>query len=148
MMEAPPVSFQDAPSDRPVPSASSLLLPPAFVQDPTAYLSKVASSPSSREGLAQLAGSVATWFQSSTSADTAPQFASIYLQAAALQLQYDDSATILAGTRIEETEMLLTQQKYEIIEVRTNSLDGLLNSICFFRLLFRYSRIYLPFPCF
>lgn len=109
-----------APPARPASSASSLLLPPDFIQDPAVYLSKVAAASPSPQGLSQLAGSVAAWFQSPASAATSSQVANIYLQAAAAQLQYENTtATTASGARVEESEMLQTQQKYEIMEVRS-----------------------------
>jgi hypothetical protein len=111
--EAPP-----HPVPRPPPS-SSLLLPSEFVQDPAAYLAFVASEPPSHEALKRLAGSVASWFQSPASAQAASQVANIYLQAAAAQLRFEASAVgAAAGGRLEEIEMLHTQRKYEVIEVR------------------------------
>jgi hypothetical protein len=91
---------------------SNLLLPPAFVQDPAAYLISVASQPLSRHGLAQLAGPVAAWFSSSAGASGgAILVANLYLQAVAVQLRND------AAVLDVEQEMLRTQQQYEILEV-------------------------------
>jgi hypothetical protein len=62
---------------------------------------------------------VASWFQSPASAQAASQVANIYLQAAAAQLRFEASAVgAAAGGRLEEIEMLHTQRKYEVIEVR------------------------------
>jgi hypothetical protein len=91
---------------------SNVLLPPAFVEDPTAYLISVASQPPSRHALAQLAGPVAAWFSSSAGAvGGATLVANIYLQAAAVQLRDD------AAVGDVEQEMMRTQQQYEILEV-------------------------------
>jgi hypothetical protein len=103
------------------PSASALLLPPSFVQDPAAYLVSIALESPSPQGLAQLAGSVAAWFQSPASAQKASQVANIYLQATAKQLKHHSMGTAAAGgdARLEEIEMIQTQQRYEVMEVRS-----------------------------
>jgi hypothetical protein len=106
-----------------------MMLPPKFVQDPGTYLAEVASMPPSLAGMAALAGPVAGWFTTSlnpfsnvvdafhsddSTAPDAPQrgMASVYLQAAAVQLR--DTDVKLGNV---DAEMIRTKQQYEVLEV-------------------------------
>jgi hypothetical protein len=109
------------------------LLPPAFSQDPAAYLASVAAQPTSRQALSQLAGPVAAWIANPGSnlaflhlqqpagpaaawiANPGSNLAFLYLQAAAKQLIGD----VKVGD--VEQEMIRAQQQYEILEVRMNT---------------------------
>lgn len=113
---------------------SSLVLPPAFVEDPAGYLTDVASQRPSRRGMASLAGAVAKWFVAAApqsmmetmmgaasgggaaAEDEAPHPAvhvsSHYLRAAAVQLQ--DGINQTAGN--VEQEMVKTKHQYEVLE--------------------------------
>lgn len=102
-----------------------MTLPPEFIQDPSSYLTMVASEPPSQEALRKLAGSVASWFSNPNSAEAASQVSSLYLQAAAAQLKSETNggASVAAARkanrsgRMEEMEMLHIQHKAEVIEV-------------------------------
>jgi hypothetical protein len=94
----------------PQPQHAAAEVPPtSLVQDPAAYLVKIASQAPSRQAMSQLAGPVAAWF--STQPGTAAPVANLYLQAAAVQLRENVQVGDI------EQEMLRTQQQYEILEV-------------------------------
>ncbi|KAL3944739.1 MAG: hypothetical protein SGBAC_001158 [Bacillariaceae sp.] len=108
-----------------IPSSSTLMLPPEFVQDPSSFLTTIASEPPSHEALRKLAGSVASWFSNPNSAEAASQVSSFYLKAAATQLKVETSlagATVAAARkaarsgRMEEMEMLHIQHKAEVVD--------------------------------
>jgi hypothetical protein len=100
---------------------TSMMLPPKFVHDPGTYLAEVASMPPSRQTMAALAGPVAGWFTANssnngpetTSFSDARGVASVYLQAASVQLK--DTEVKVGDV---EQEMIRTKQQYEILEVR------------------------------
>ena len=101
---APEQANQNGSAPPPPPAA----LPPAFVQDPAAFLASIVSQPPSRSALAQLAGPVAKKLAEETPEGVAP----LYLQAAAVQLRTLDVA------RDVEQEVQAVQHQYEILEVR------------------------------
>lgn len=88
-------------------------LPPAFSQDPAAYLASVAAQSTSRQALSQLAGSVAAWIANPPEGSS--NLAFLYLQAASKQLIGD----VKVGD--VEQEMMRTQQQHEILEVSMNN---------------------------
>jgi hypothetical protein len=92
-----------------------------FVEDPISYLASLAGPPS-QQAFGGLAGSVALWIGSQLpgSPDLGPQglVASLYLQAASMQLLLGD-----AQVGDFEQEMLRTQQQYEILEVRYDTIQ-------------------------
>ncbi|CAJ1945233.1 unnamed protein product [Cylindrotheca closterium] len=106
-------------------SSSNLVLPPEFVQDPSSFLTMIASEPPSHEALRKLAGPVASWLSNPNSAEAASQVSSLYLKAAATQLKVEttsDGATVAAARkaarsgRMEEMEMLHIQHKAEVVD--------------------------------
>jgi hypothetical protein len=107
----------------------NLVLPPAFVEDPAGYLTRIASARPSRQGISMLAGAIAKWFVGAAPKSVmdaamangdgtalaalhpAVHVASHYLRAAAVQLQDSTSA---AGNM--EQEMIKTKSQYEVLE--------------------------------
>lgn len=89
-------------------TTDQILLPSAFVEDPAGFLALVASQPTSRHGLAQLSGPVASWFAALSAGSE--QVANVYLQAAAVQLRD------IGKVGDVEQEMQRTQQHYEVLE--------------------------------
>jgi hypothetical protein len=110
-------------------NAGTLVLPPAFIEDPAEYLTSVSNQQPSRHGLAQIAGAIAKWFVAAapksfidaalkndegTAAEERHPVVYVarhYLQAAAVQLQYNNQTT---GSI--EQEMLKTKYQYEVLE--------------------------------
>mmetsp|Transcript_28536 Transcript_28536/g.69164 ORF Transcript_28536/g.69164 Transcript_28536/m.69164 type:complete len:487 (+) Transcript_28536:362-1822(+) len=108
-----------------MPSSSTLILPPEFIQDPSSFLTMIASEPPSHEALRKLAGPVASWFSNPNSAEAASQVSSLYLKAAATQLKVETAsvgASVAAARkaarsgRMEEMEMLHIQHKAEVVD--------------------------------
>lgn len=107
-------------------AAEALTLPPAFIEDPAAFLLKIASQKPTREGLAKLAGPVAKWFVSAggkvdTTNGAATQVAPLYLQAAANQLQEMGGGMMATTTNNNDPaamqqEMAKTKNQYETLE--------------------------------
>ncbi|KAG7338958.1 hypothetical protein IV203_016234 [Nitzschia inconspicua] len=112
-------------------ATSSLMLPPAFVEDPAGYLTSVASRQPSRQGIGMISGAIAKWFVAAApksvmgttpssngdgTANAAPhpaaQFAAHYLRAAAVHLQSSTQATV--GNVEQET--LKKKCQFEVLE--------------------------------
>ena len=79
-------------ADDKINSSNNIVLPPAFLEDSSAFLTSIASQPPSHKGISLLAGPVSKWFVSGVSASTEQQhpakhIAGIYLNAAASQLR-------------------------------------------------------------
>ena len=70
-------------------NTGSVVLPPAFLEDPSTFLTLISSQPSSFEGISLLAGPISKWFLAAPSSvgHPAKHVAYLYLSAAASQLR-------------------------------------------------------------
>ena len=112
-MSAPEQQQPAAPPQDPSSSVpgGGLGLPPAFTQDPAAFLSQAAGEAGTRANRSKLAGPVAK-FISTSNEEVCTAVSPLYLQAAAKQLAGDSKLGDI------EQEMVRAKEHYEILEVR------------------------------
>mmetsp|Transcript_28713 Transcript_28713/g.32190 ORF Transcript_28713/g.32190 Transcript_28713/m.32190 type:complete len:560 (+) Transcript_28713:146-1825(+) len=82
-------------------NTGSVIFPPAFLEDPSTFLTSISSQPSSSEGISLLAGPVSKWFLAAPSSmgHPAKHVAYLFLSAAASQLREgQDNVQPMAAT--------------------------------------------------